>query len=131
MVDTMTQTYITLGGSGRAIVFPSAILVFNFDNDDDARLSQILSAHPGMPVVFLGTKFNREVFSQAEGRNRTFVFATKFVNRDEVDPVYPAMWLSDGDILPDLPGNVSVTGTDRGFRVDTLAPDAERTAMFV
>lgn len=127
----MTQNSITIGATGRAVIFPSAILVFNFDGDDEGKLSQIVSAHPGMPVIFLATKFHREVFSQAEGRNRSFIFATKYVNRDDVDPVYPAQWLSEGDVLPALPGNVSVTATDRGFRVDTIDPDPARTALFV
>lgn len=127
----MTQNSIIIGKTGRAVIFPSAILVFNFDGDDDAKLSQILSAHPGMPVIFLATKYHREVFAQAEGRNRAFIFATRYVSRDDVGPTYPAQWLSEGDIIPMLPGNVSVTGIDRGFRVDTIDPDPARTAIFV
>lgn len=122
---------IQLDKGGRAAIFPSGLVVFNFADDDDGRLSQVVSSHPGMPVVFLSTEFHPEVFSQAEGRNRTFVLASKFIEHDSVDPEYPAQWLSEGDTIPNLPGNVSVTATDRGFRVDTLQPDPQRTAYFL
>lgn len=122
---------ITLDGGGKAVEFPSGIIVFNFADDDDGTLSQIVSGSPGKPVVFLSTEFHREMFSQAEGHNRSFILASKFIDHDDVDPVYPAQWLAEGDTIPGVPGNVSVTATDRGFRVDTLPPDAPRSAMFL
>lgn len=127
----MTQTSIALDNGGRAVIFPSGLVVFNFADDDDGKLSQIVSSNPGMPVVFLSTKFNRDVFSQAEGRNRSFVLSSKYIDREDVDPTYPAQWLAEGDTIPDLPGNVSVTATDRGFRVEALDPDPQRTAYFL
>lgn len=122
---------IKLDKGGCAAVFPSGLVVFNFNDDVDGRLSQVVSSNPGMPVVFLSTEFHPEVFSQAEGRNRTFVLASKFIDHDAVDPEYPAQWLGEGDVIPNLPGNVSVTATDRGFRVDTLQPDPHFTAYFL
>lgn len=127
----MKQTSINLDNGGRAVIFPSGLVVFNFADDDDGKLSQIVSSNPGMPVVFLSTRFNRDVFSQAEGRNRTFVMSAKYIDRNDVDPTYPAQWLSEGDTIPDVPGNVSVTATDRGFIVETLSPDPQRTAYFL
>lgn len=122
---------IKLDGGGKAAMFPGGLIVFNFSADDTGKLSQLVSSVPGKPVVFLSTEYHREMFSQAEGHNRTFVLSTKFIDRDDVDPVYPAMWLSEGDMLPDVPGNVQVTATDRGFRVDTLPPDPKITAVFI
>lgn len=121
---------IKLNSGGKAVIFPGSLVVFNFSADDTGTLSQLISAAPGKPVLFLCTEFHKEVFSQAEGHNRTFVFNANLVERQEVDPVYPAMWLSEGDMLPEVPGHLQVTATDRGFRVDTLAPDPRHTATF-
>ncbi len=115
---------------GRVVVFPSALVVFNFNGDDEGRLSQAVSANPGMPVLFISTAFCHKVFSQAEGRNRTFVFASKFVDRNDVDETYPASWLSEGNFIPELPGNLSVMATNRGFRVDALPPDPPTSVNF-
>lgn len=119
-----------LGNGGKAAVMPSAIVVYNFESDDAGRLSQLVSAAPGVPVIFLGTKFVPAVFSQAENRNRAFVLSTGFVDKTEVDPVYPVQWLSPGNMFPMMPGNVSVTATDRGFIVETVAPDPQRAVEF-
>lgn len=121
---------IKLDGGGKAVLFPGGLVVFNFSADDTGTLSQLVSAAPGKPVVFLSTEFHKEMFSQAEGHNRTYVLNANCIDRQEVDPVYPAMWLNPGDMLPDVPGNVQVTATDRGFRVDTLPPDPRHTATF-
>lgn len=126
----MDSTQIKLPGGGSIKLFPSGIVVYNFASDDDGRLSQTLSAHPGMPVVFLSTEFNRNVFSQAENRNRAFIFSRQAVDPATVDPVYPAQWVSDGDFIPALPGNLCVTATLTGFKVDTVPPDPPRTATF-
>ncbi len=96
----MENSLIRLHGDGVARIFPGGIVVFNFDNDDDGTLSQILSSKPGMPVVFLSTEFNRNVFSQAEGRNRAFIFSRNAIDPASVDPEYPVQWVSDGDYLP-------------------------------
>lgn len=126
-----TPTSIQLGKGGRVALFPSSIVVFNFNDDDDGKLSQVVSSHPGVPVLFISTVFHPSVFSQAEGRNRTFVFASKFVDREQVDPEYPAMWLAEGDFIPELPGNISLEATDRGFRVDTVPPDSKYESYFL
>jgi len=126
----MPPTVTKLPAGGCIKLFPSGIVVYNYAADDDGRLSQAISANPGMPVVFLSTKFNRDVFSQAEGRNRTFIFLRGAVDPESVDPTFPAQWLSAGDTLPGLPGNLSVTASDGGFRVRTTAPDPARTGYF-
>lgn len=122
---------INLNGGGKAVNFPGGIVVFNFNDDDNGQLSQILSGAPGKPIVFISTEFHREMFSQAEGHNRSFILASKFISDEDVDPTYPAQWLAEGDTIPDLPGNVSVTATDRGFRVETLPPDSPQSAVFI
>lgn len=126
----MENTLTRLPGGGQVKLFPSAIAVYNFASDDDGKLSRIISANPGMPIVFLSTKFNRNVFSQAEGHNRTFIFYAGTIDRSNVDPTYPADWISDGDFLPGVPGNLSIEATDGGFRIRTLPPDPARTAFF-
>lgn len=112
-------------------LFPSAVIVYNFTAELEAKLSQSLSAHPGEPVLFLSTVYNPEVFSQAENHNRTFVFSRKFINPAEVFPEYPAQWLSEGDFIPQLPGNLRVTATDRGFTVRTIPPDPPHISAFI
>ncbi len=47
-----------------------------------------------------------------------------------VDPTFPAQWVSDGDILPGLPGNLTLTATDGGFRVTSLSPDPTESHFF-
>lgn len=121
---------INLSGGAQAEVFPSALVVFNFNSDADGQLSQLVSSHPGMPVTFVSTRYNRNVFSQAEGRQRSFVLSSKFVDKEDVDPEYPVMWLDEGDTIPALPGNIDVTATDRGFRVETLPPDKPYNSYF-
>lgn len=106
---------LNLSGKSRTELFGSAIIVFNFDGDEDGTLARLVSAHPGLPVIFLSTRFNRDVFSQAEGRNRLFIFSTAAIDPATVDPTYPAQWLSPGDLLPALPGNLTVAATPAGF----------------
>ena len=127
----MGNTLFNMNDGGKIKIFPSAIVVFNITTEDEGQHSRILSANPGMPVLFLATKFNRNVFSQAEGHVRTFIFADGPVNPASVDPEYPAQWISAGDYLPGLPGNLSVSATgDGGFRITSLSPDPRRTVMF-
>lgn len=131
MTDTTsTPRLVTLDGEGRAVVFPSGIVVFNFESDDAGRLSQILSATPVKPVTFLATKFNPQVFSQAETRNRSFIFAEKFINRADVSAEYLVQWLAEGNIIPMVPGNLQVTATADGFEVETVDPDPAMTFEF-
>lgn len=122
----------TLKSGAKVQIFPSAIVVYNFSDGDDAdgKLAQIVSAHPGTAVVFISTKFARSVFSQAENRNRAFIFDRSKIDPATVDPVYPAQWVSDGDMLPGLPGNLSLVATDGGFRVTSLPPDDKQTVFF-
>lgn len=134
MIDTHTTQIAhttTLPSGGKLVEVPSSIIVYNFAPGDEAVLSQALSANPGIPVLFLIKVYYKEVFSQADTHNRTFVMAAKFVNRDEVNPNYPAMWLEEGDFMPEVPGHLQVTATDRGFQVDTIPPDPEKMLMFI
>lgn len=126
----MENSLIKLHGDGVAKIFPDGIVVYNFDDDDDGKLSQIISSNPGKPVVFLSTKFNRNVFSQAEGHNRAFIFLRDAIDPAGVDPEYPAQWVSDGDCLPGLPGNLNVTATAGGFLVETLSPSTPQQVIF-
>lgn len=103
-------------------LFPSSIVVFNFTHDFADRLAQTVSAHPGMPVLFLNTIFDRSVFSQAENTLRTFIFSRDHISSDAVDSTYPAQWISGGDIIPALPGNIQVAATPTGFTVTSLPP---------
>lgn len=114
----MTNTEFTLPGGGKAVVFPSEVVVFNFTEGDADKLGEVLVANPVNPVTFLATKFDRTVFSQAETRNRTFIFAEKFIPRDSVDPDYPVQWLAEGSIIPMDAGGLEITATAEGFTVD-------------
>lgn len=127
------ENAIKLNSGARVKLFPSAIVVYNFSSGDDAdgKLAQILSAHPGEAVVFISNKYTPTVFDQAETRNRTFIFDRTSINPAEVDTEYPAQWVSEGDIIPGLPGNISLESLAGGaFRVTSLAPDPVRSATF-
>ncbi|MCM1310505.1 MAG: hypothetical protein NC301_05700 [Bacteroides sp.] len=123
---------IKLNSGAKVKLFPSAIVVYNFSDGDDAdgKLAQILSSHPGESVVFINTKYSPEVFEQAETRNRAFIFDRTKINPDCVDPEFPAQWVSEGDFLPGLPGNLSLEASAEGLRVTSLPPDAHHTALF-
>lgn len=111
---------VKLGERSFAVVLPGVILAFDPGNDPDFRLSGQISAHPGMPVVILCTKFDPSVFSQAETTNRTFVLSAADVPAADVPQGYPISWVSPGDILPALPGDVSVTAVGSGFMVEKM-----------
>lgn len=122
---------VSLAHGGRISVFGPGIVVFDFMAGDEASLSQALSANPGKPVVFISKKYDKAIFSQAEGRMRTFILSSKFIDRDSVDPEYPAQWLDAGDEIPGVPGNLSISATDEGFKVESLPPDQARSAYYV
>ena len=117
----MNNTVTTLPGGGKVAVFPEAIAIFNFSAADADAVAAILTANPVKSVTFLATKFDRAVFSQAETRNRSFVFAEKFIPRSGVDPDYPVQWLAEGDLIPMLPGDIEVTATATGFTVNNVS----------
>ena len=123
---------IRLNSNAEVRIFPDAIVVFNFSDGDDAdgKLAQIVSANPVMPVVFINTEFSASVFSQAETRNRAFIFDRTKINPAGVSPELPAQWVSEGDFLPGLPGNISVEAADGGFRVTSLPPSPPCSAFF-
>lgn len=121
---------IRLNVDAEVRIFPDAIVVYNFTDGADSELAQVLSAHPGVPVVFISTKFSRSVFNQAETRNRAFIFDRATIDPATVNPEYPAHWVSDGDFLPGLPGNLCIEAVDGGFRVTSLPPSPQHTAFF-
>lgn len=123
---------IKLNSGAKVAIFPSAIVVYNFCSGDDAdgKLAQILSAHPGETVLFISTKYDREVFDQAETRNRTFILSRSTIDPATVDPELPAQWVSIGNMLPGLPGNLELETSDAGFRVTSLPPDPRHTILF-
>ncbi len=113
----------SLGAKGYAVTLPGVILAFDPADDPEFRLSGLISSHPGMPVVILCTSYDSAVFSQAENTNRTFVFSAADIPEADVPAGAPVSWVSPGDILPDLPADVSVTGTADGFTVQKLGSD--------
>lgn len=127
---TLSPRIVALGGDGIAAVFPSGVVVFNFENDDEGKLSQLLSAAPIKPVTFLATRFTPQVFSQAETRNRTFIFSEKFIDRNGVSAEYPVQWLAEGNLIPMVPGNFQITATSTGFEVETVDPDPAMKYVF-
>lgn len=117
-------TIKTLPSGAKYAEFPSATVVYNFSAPaDEAPLAQLLEHRPGVPVAFLATRFDPKVFSQAENTTRTFIFQRGPVDPAQVPAYYPAQWLSPGDIIPAIPGNLSIQATASGFAIDTLPPD--------
>ncbi len=113
----MINKEFTLPGGGKAVVFPEEVVVFNFSEGDEVALGKLLTEYTVVPVTFLATKFDPEVFSQAETRNRSFIFAEKFIPRSSVSPEYPVQWLADGDIIPMDAGGLEVVATSTSFQV--------------
>lgn len=119
-MKTIELTY--LGGSCFIIVTGDAILVFDYSYDPLRLLPYILSKHPGLPVTFMVSQmgsrnFSPEIFSTGEMRQRCFVIpglgrCGSDTDSCRISPV------SDGSVLPDLPGGVTVTAagnTDYGY----------------
>lgn len=113
----------TLKNGTRVEFFRAAIVIYDFADGDQAEVSQIVSAHPGQAVAFLSTTFTPTVFSQAENTQRTFVFLRGAVDESEVDPAFPAQWLSPGDFIPAIPGNISVEATQTALKAHECTPD--------
>lgn len=121
---------VNLPGGAQAAIFPSAIVVYNYADGGESELSQIISAHPGQAVIFVATRFDKAVFSQAENTMRTFIFLDADGLKASVDPTYPAQWVTPGDFIPALPGNISIEATPAGFIVSSIAPDPTETHTF-
>lgn len=117
-----------LGDSCFIIVTGDAVLVFDYTYDPLRRLPYILSKHPGIPVIFMvsntdSRNFSPEIFSTGEMRQRYFVIPGHGrcgcdTDSCQISPV------SDGSVLPDLPGGVTVTAFNKtgygyGFLVTT------------
>lgn len=117
---------ITLPSGAKYIEYPGVSIIFNFAAADDARLAQLLASRPGIPVAFLATAYDPAVFSQAENTTRTFIFLRGAIDPASVPAYYPAQWVSPGDFIPAIPGNISVQATSTGFTVATLPPDPPR-----
>lgn len=126
------NNFIKLNSGAKVKLFPSAIVVYNFSDGDDAdgKLAQVISSHPGEAVVFINTRFSRSVFDQAETRNRAFILDRTKIDPATVDPELPAQWVSEGDFLPGLPGNLSLEADSTGIRVTSIPPDPHHTALF-
>ena len=116
----MNNQEITLPGGGKAVVFLEEVVVFNFTDGDASVLGDFLAAHSVVPVTFLATKFDPAVFSQAETRNRSFIFAEKFISRTNVSPEYPVQWLAEGNIIPMDAGGLEVIATPTGFQISNV-----------
>lgn len=113
----------TLKNGTQVVEFPGAIVVYNFSKGDSPEMSQIVSANPGEATVFVNSKYDCSVFSQAENTMRTFIFLRGAVDESAVDPTYPAQWVSAGDFIPAVPGNVSIEATAIGFNVTSLSSE--------
>ncbi len=116
----MNNQEITLPGGGKAVVFPEEVVVFNFSEADAAVLGNFLAVHTVVPVTFLATKFDPSVFSQAETRNRSFIFAEKFIPRASVNTEYPVQWLAEGNLIPMDAGGLEVLATHSGFQINQI-----------
>ena len=116
----MNNQEIKLPGGGKAVVFPEEVVVYNFTEADAPVLGNLLASHSVVPVTFLATKFDPAVFSQAETRNRSFIFAEKFISRADVSPEYPVQWLAEGNIIPMDAGGLEVLATPSGFQVSNV-----------
>ncbi|MDE7388889.1 MAG: hypothetical protein K2M97_06535 [Muribaculaceae bacterium] len=112
-----------LGEHAYAVALPGVILAFDPAGDPLHQLSALISANPGVPVVVLCTRYDSQVFSQAETTDRTFVFSAADISRTDVPEGASVSWVSPGDILPVLPGDVSVTALGSGFLVEKLGTD--------
>lgn len=110
-----------LGAShAHAVALPGVILAFDPADDPDFRLSAMISARPGVPVVILCTRFDQNVFSLADNTNRTYIFAAADIPAGDVPAGDPVSWLAPGDFIPMIPGGVSVTAIGSGFLVEKL-----------
>ena len=116
----MTNQELKLPGGGKAVVFPEEVVVYNFTEGDSSALGDFLATHSVVPVTFLATKFDPAVFSQAETRNRSFIFAEKFISRADVNPEYPVQWLAEGNLFPMDAGGLEVLATPTGFQVQSV-----------
>lgn len=112
-MEQITITY--LGERGYIATTPTSIAVIDYSSDPSQSLQRILMAHPGVPVTFLISGpgrniFPSDIFSMAETRLRTFIVATT-VARTAIDPEMPVSWIEPDNIMPGVPGDISVAAT--------------------
>lgn len=119
-----------LDHSGFAVTTPTAILVFDYYKDPANALDKVLDAAKNLPVIFFVSHhhrdhFNRDIFNMAQNHKRVYVLSNDIDSKLTHDNIAIA-WMSPGDIVEQLPGNVKVEAfgsTDAGDSYLVTLPD--------
>lgn len=112
------------------VLTSDAIMVFDYTTDPTQSLPRILMGHSGLPVTFLisgpgKVPFPTAIFGMAETRVRTFIVSTT-IARAAIDPELPVSWMEPGNVMPGVPGDISVASIDNGssnVTFDVTLPD--------
>lgn len=120
----MRITY--LAHSGFMVQTDDVIMVFDYYRDPSHAVVKALRDEPEKPVIFFVSHshpdhFNHEIFNLAQDNKRLYVLSNDVIVR-ETDPSLPIQGMSPGDVIDNLPGDISVKAygsTDKGvsFRV--------------
>lgn len=122
-----------LDNSGFIADTPTAILVFDYYKDPAHSLEKTLKKNPNKGVIFFVSHshydhFNPDIFNLAQNHQRQFVISNEVqLQRSRHDDA-PIAWVSPGDNLESLIGNIKVTAfgsTDAGVSYLVTLPDGK------
>lgn len=118
-----------LDHSGYMIETDDVIMVFDYYRDPAHKVVKTLEHEPEKPVVFFVSHghqqhFNYEIFNLGQNHKRVYVISNDVVDRKNPQHDVASAGISPGDILEDLPGNITVrafgtTGHGCSFDVKT------------
>lgn len=122
-----------LDHSGFAVVFPTAIAVFDYYRDPTKALEKVLKENPEQPVIFFVSHhhpdhFNPTIFDLAQNRKVQYVISND-VNSNKVHDNLAVAWVSPGDDVPNLYGGLEVRAfgsTDAGVSFLVTLPDGTK-----
>ena len=119
-----------LDHSGFMIETSDALLVFDYYRDPAHEVIKTLRHNPELPVIFFISHnhrdhFNHEIFHLGQNHKRLYVISNDVFDREDNLDV-SVSWISPGDSLENLPGDISVkaygtTGKGCSFAVTTAA----------
>lgn len=126
----MSKKITFLDNSGFIVEYPDVILVFDYYRDPAHAVVKTLEKNPGKPVVFFVTHnhpdhFNTDIFNLGQSHKRLYVLSNDIPTREIHDDM-PIDWMSAGDTIENLPGNIKVQAygsTDAGVSYYVTAGD--------
>lgn len=120
---------------GFLVTFDDVVLAFDYIHDPSHALRKALDKNPDIPVVFFishllvnNNHFNPGNFEIAQSHRRVYVVSNS-IRADIMPSTLEVAGMSAGDVLEDLPGNLTVKAyrtTEKGICFVVSRPDGLR-----